>query len=140
MMKTTPEQSKYVYMDKESQHQIDVQVETRYVESQSLPNEDRFVFSYTITIRNDGESSARLLNRHWIITDANGKVQEVRGEGVVGEQPQLNPGETFRYTSGTVLDTPVGSMQGSYDMVDGQGNRFDALIPPFSLARPGSLH
>jgi ApaG protein len=127
-------------MEKESQHQIDVQVETRYVESQSLPNEDRFVFSYTITIRNDGESSARLLNRHWIITDANGKVQEVKGEGVVGEQPQLNPGETFRYTSGTVLDTPVGSMQGSYDMVDGQGNRFDTLIPPFSLARPGSLH
>jgi ApaG protein len=127
-------------MDKESQHQIDVQVETRYVESQSIPNEDRFVFSYTITIRNDGQSSARLLNRHWIITDANGKVQEVRGEGVVGEQPQLNPGETFRYTSGTVLDTPVGSMQGSYDMVDGQGNHFDALIPPFSLARPGSLH
>jgi ApaG protein len=127
-------------MDKEIQHQIDVQVETQYVESQSIPNEDRFVFSYTITIRNDGESTARLLNRHWIITDANGKVQEVRGEGVVGEQPQLNPGETFRYTSGTVLDTPVGSMQGSYDMVDSKGNHFDALIPPFSLARPGSLH
>lgn len=127
-------------MYKETQHQIDVQVETRYVESQSIPNEDRFVFSYTITIRNDGQSSARLLNRHWIITDANGKVQEVRGEGVVGEQPQLNPGETFRYTSGTVLGTPVGSMQGSYDMVDGHGNHFDALIPPFSLARPGSLH
>jgi ApaG protein len=127
-------------MDKEIQHQIDVQVETQYVESQSTPNEDRFVFSYTITIRNVGESSARLLNRHWIITDANGKVQEVRGEGVVGEQPQLNPGETFRYTSGTVLDTPVGSMQGSYDMVDSKGNHFDALVPPFSLARPGSLH
>ncbi|MEW8505658.1 MAG: Co2+/Mg2+ efflux protein ApaG [Candidatus Thiodiazotropha sp.] len=127
-------------MEKPSIHHIDVQVETSYVESQSMPSEDRFVFSYTITIRNDGESSARLMNRHWIITDANGKVQEVRGEGVVGEQPQLNPGETFRYTSGTVLDTPVGSMQGSYDMVDGQGNHFDAQIPPFSLARPGSLH
>ncbi|MCU7918025.1 MAG: Co2+/Mg2+ efflux protein ApaG [Candidatus Thiodiazotropha sp. (ex Dulcina madagascariensis)] len=127
-------------MEKESLHHIDVKVETRYVESQSLPHERRFVFSYTVTIRNDGSTPARLLNRHWIITDANGKIQEVRGEGVVGEQPQLNPGETFRYTSGTILDTPVGSMQGSYDMIDGQGNHFDALIPPFSLARPGSLH
>ncbi|MCU7816916.1 MAG: Co2+/Mg2+ efflux protein ApaG [Candidatus Thiodiazotropha sp. (ex Rostrolucina anterorostrata)] len=127
-------------MDKGSLNHIDVQVETRYVASQSLPNERRFVFSYTVTIRNDGGSSARLLNRHWIITDANGKTHEVRGEGVVGEQPHLHPGETFRYTSGTILDTPVGSMQGSYDMIDGQGNHFDALIPPFSLARPGSLH
>ncbi|MET0089216.1 MAG: Co2+/Mg2+ efflux protein ApaG [Candidatus Thiodiazotropha sp.] len=127
-------------MDKETSHRIAVQVESRYVESQSLPKEQRFVFSYTVTIRNDGPTTARLLKRHWIITDANGKIQEVRGEGVVGEQPQLNPGETFRYTSGTVLDTPVGSMQGSYDMIDAQGNHFDAMIPAFSLARPGSLH
>ncbi|MEW8322784.1 MAG: Co2+/Mg2+ efflux protein ApaG [Candidatus Thiodiazotropha taylori] len=127
-------------MVKETKHHIEVEVETRYIEAQSLPKEQRYVFSYTVTIRNDGESSARLMNRHWIITDANGKTQEVRGEGVVGEQPQLNPGETFRYTSGTVLDTPVGSMQGSYDMIDAQGNHFDALIPAFSLARPGSLH
>ena len=127
-------------MEQERLNHIDVQVETNYMESQSQPDEQRFVFSYTVTIRNEGNIPARLMNRHWIITDANGKVQEVRGEGVVGEQPHLKPGETFRYTSGTVLDTPVGSMQGSYDMVDSQGNHFDALIPPFSLARPGSLH
>ena len=127
-------------MEQESPNHIDVQVETNYMESQSQPDEQRFVFSYTVTIRNEGQASARLMNRHWIITDANGKVQEVRGEGVVGEQPHLNPGETFRYTSGTVLDTPVGSMQGSYDMVDSHGNHFDAMIPAFSLARPGSLH
>ncbi|MCU7842588.1 MAG: Co2+/Mg2+ efflux protein ApaG [Candidatus Thiodiazotropha sp. (ex Monitilora ramsayi)] len=127
-------------MESESPNRIDVQVETNYVESQSQPDEQRFVFSYTVTIRNEGEIPARLMNRHWIITDANGKVQEVRGEGVVGEQPNIKPGETFRYTSGTVLDTPVGSMQGSYDMIDNQGKHFDATIPPFSLARPGSLH
>jgi ApaG protein len=127
-------------MEQESPNHIDVQVETNYMESQSQPEEQRFVFSYTVTIRNEGQASARLMNRHWIITDANGKVQEVRGEGVVGEQLHLNPGETFRYTSGTVLDTPVGSMQGSYDMVDSHGNHFDAMIPAFSLARPGSLH
>lgn len=127
-------------MAQESPNHIDVQVETNYMESQSQPEEQRFVFSYTVTIRNEGMVAARLMNRHWIITDANGKVQEVRGEGVVGEQPHLNPGESFRYTSGTVLDTPVGSMQGSYDMVDSQGNHFDATIPAFSLARPGSLH
>jgi ApaG protein len=127
-------------METERLNHIDVQVETNYMESQSQPEEQRFVFSYTVTIRNEGRVSARLMNRHWIITDANGKVQEVRGEGVVGEQPQLKPGESFRYTSGTVLDTPVGSMQGSYDMVDSLGNHFDALIPAFSLARPGSLH
>ncbi len=127
-------------MDHETLNHIDVQVETNYMETQSQPDEQRFVFSYTVTIRNEGKAPARLMNRHWIITDANGKVQEVRGEGVVGEQPHLKPGESFRYTSGTVLDTPVGSMQGSYDMVDNLGNHFDALIPAFSLARPGSLH
>jgi ApaG protein len=119
---------------------IDVQVETNYMESQSQPDAQRFVFSYTVTITNEGKIPARLMNRHWIITDANGKIQEVRGEGVVGEQPRLKPGETFSYTSGTVLDTPIGSMQGSYDMIDNLGNHFDALIPAFSLARPGSLH
>ncbi|MGD8908334.1 MAG: Co2+/Mg2+ efflux protein ApaG [Chromatiales bacterium] len=127
-------------MESDRLNHIAVQVETDYMESQSQPDEHRFVFSYTVTIRNEGSISARLMNRHWIITDANGKVQEVRGEGVVGEQPQLKPGESFRYTSGTVLDTPVGSMQGSYDMIDSLGNHFDAMIPPFSLARPGSLH
>ena len=127
-------------MQQEATHRIAVQVETDYIENQSSPEKHRFVFSYTITIRNEGSEAAKLINRHWIITDANGKVQEVKGKGVVGEQPHLLPGETFRYTSGTVLDTPVGSMQGSYDMIDNQGNHFDAEIPPFSLARPGSLH
>lgn len=127
-------------MTREKPHQIDVQVETDYIESQSVPEKHRYVFSYTITIRNDGSNNAKLLNRHWIITNANGQVQEVKGEGVVGEQPNLRPGESFRYTSGTVLDTPVGSMQGTYDMIDNLGNHFDAMIPPFSLAMPGSLH
>lgn len=127
-------------MNQESPHQIAVLVETDYIENQSAPAKQRYVFSYTITIRNEGSEAAKLLNRHWIITDADGKVQEVEGKGVVGEQPHLRPGETFRYTSGTVLATPVGSMQGTYDMVDNAGNHFDAPIPPFSLARPGSLH
>jgi len=123
-----------------SRHQISVDVDTRYVEDQSDPIEGRFVFAYTITIRNEGEVPAKLLARHWIITDANGKVQEVRGEGVVGEQPHLKPGQGFRYTSGAVLETPVGAMQGSYQMVSDDGERFDAPIAPFTLAMPGTLH
>jgi ApaG protein len=97
------------------------------------------VFSYTITIRNEGNASARLLTRHWIITDANGKVQEVRGDGVVGEQPYLKPGQGFRYSSGAVLETPVGAMQGSYEMITDEGMRFDAPIAAFRLAMPGIL-
>ncbi len=118
---------------------IRVDVETSYVPEQSDPAEPRYVFSYTITIRNEGHAPARLLRRHWIITDANGKVQEVRGDGVVGEQPYLKPGEGFRYSSGTVIETPVGVMQGSYQMVADDGNRFDAPIAPFRLAKPGVL-
>ena len=97
------------------------------------------MFSYTITIRNEGSVSARLLTRHWVITDANGKVQEVRGDGVVGEQPHLKPGQGFRYSSGAVLETPVGAMQGSYQMVTDEGMRFDAPIAVFRLAMPGIL-
>lgn len=119
---------------------IRVDVETAYVEEQSDPQDGRFVFSYTITIRNDGPTPARLLTRHWIITDANGKVQEVRGDGVVGEQPYLKPGQGFRYSSGAVIETPVGAMQGSYQMIDDDGAQFDAPIPPFRLAIPGVLH
>jgi len=118
-------------------NKIRVEVETSYVDEQSDPNERRYVFSYTITIRNEGAVPARLLTRHWIITDANGKVQEVRGDGVVGEQPHLKPGQGFRYSSGAVLDTPVGAMQGSYEMIDDDGQRFDAPIEPFRLAMPG---
>jgi ApaG protein len=119
---------------------IKVDVETNYVEDQSDPRERRYVFAYTITIRNEGRVPARLLTRHWIITDANGKVQEVRGDGVVGEQPYLKPGQGFRYSSGAVLETPVGAMQGTYQMVSDDGQHFDAPIQPFRLAMPGLLH
>ncbi|MBK7251190.1 MAG: Co2+/Mg2+ efflux protein ApaG [Gammaproteobacteria bacterium] len=122
------------------EHRIRVEVETAYLDDQSEPQEQRFVFSYTITIRNEGEVAARLLARHWVITDANGKVQEVRGDGVVGEQPYLKPGQGFRYSSGAVLETPVGAMQGSYQMLADDGLQFDAPIPPFRLAMPGVLH
>jgi ApaG protein len=122
-----------------SANKIRVDVETAYVDEQSDPNEQRFVFSYTITIRNEGAVPARLLTRHWIITDANGKVQEARGDGVVGEQPHLKPGQGFRYTSGAVIETPVGAMQGTYEMIDDAGQRFDAPIQPFRLAMPGIL-
>jgi ApaG protein len=121
-------------------HKIRVDVDTSYLEDQSDPKERRYVFSYTITIRNEGKVPARLLTRHWIITDSNGKVQEVRGEGVVGEQPYLKPGQGFRYSSGAVLETPVGAMQGSYQMVADDGAQFDAPIPAFRLAMPGLLH
>lgn len=119
---------------------IRVSVETSYVPDQSDPDNHRYVFSYTITIRNEGREAAKLLRRHWIITDANGKVQEVRGDGVVGEQPHLAPGEGFRYSSGAILETPVGTMQGSYQMVADDGESFDAPIAPFRLAVPGLLH
>lgn len=119
---------------------ISVEVESRYVEEASTPTEQRYVFSYTITIRNHGDTPATLLTRHWVITDGHNKVQEVRGEGVVGEQPHIAPGDTFRYTSGTVLDTPIGTMEGSYQMVSDDGSRFDAPIPLFTLIQPHSLH
>jgi ApaG protein len=119
---------------------VEVDVETHYIEAQSAPEQDRYVFSYTVTIRNTGQQAARLLTRHWIINDANGNVQEVHGEGVVGEQPYLRPGESFQYTSGTVIETPVGSMEGSYQMVDDDGNPFDAPIPAFTLSLPNALH
>jgi ApaG protein len=121
-------------------HEIKIQVATHYVDDQSEPEVGRFVFAYTITIENSGDIPAKLMSRHWLITDANGKVQEVKGDGVVGEQPYLHPGETFRYSSGAVLDTPVGAMQGSYRMQADNGTGFDAQIPPFTLAVPGMLH
>ena len=123
-----------------SHYTIEIAVETDFVDEQSEPDEDRYVFAYTVTIRNVGTVAARLLTRHWIITDANGHVQEVRGEGVVGEQPHLQPGEGFRYTSAAMIETPVGSMQGSYQMVADDGFHFDAEIPAFSLSIPHTLH
>lgn len=119
---------------------INVEVETSYVPEQSDPGDDRYVFSYTITVRNDGEEAARLIQRHWLITDANGRTQEVHGDGVLGQQPHLKPGQGFRYSSGTVLETPVGAMQGRYEMVGDDGTRFDAPIPPFRLSMPGILN
>ena len=124
----------------ENRHNIQVQVTTQYVDEQSKPDSDRYVFAYTITITNNGDVGAQLISRHWIITDANGKIQEVNGDGVVGEQPHLNPGEQFRYSSGTVLETPVGAMQGLYRMEAEGGLFFDAPIAPFTLAVPGLLH
>ena len=119
---------------------IAIDVATNYIDDQSEPDSDRYVFAYTITISNNGELPARLISRHWVITDANGKVQEVTGDGVVGEQPHLNPGEVFRYSSGAVLETPVGAMQGLYRMEADNGVNFDAPIAPFTLAVPGLLH
>lgn len=124
----------------EKPHDIRIKVATNYVDDQSEPDADRYVFAYTITISNDGDVPAKLLSRHWVITDANGKVQEVSGDGVVGEQPHLNPGERFRYSSGAVLETPVGAMQGLYRMETDGGASFDAPIDPFTLAVPGLLH
>lgn len=122
------------------QHVIDVDVVTEYVPAQSVPEENRYVFAYTITLRNTGTVSARLLTRRWLITDANGAVQDVYGEGVVGEHPYLHPGEGFRYTSSAMIQTPVGSMQGSYQMLGDDGVAFDAPIRPFRLAVPRTLH
>lgn len=119
---------------------IRIDVETSYLGEQSDPREQRYVFAYTITIRNEGGLSATLLTRHWIITDANGAVKEVRGDGVVGEQPRLEPGQGFRYSSGAILETPVGTMEGTYHMIDEQGQQFTAPIPLFRLAMPGILH
>ena len=124
----------------EARHQLVVEVETRYLEEQSEPAAQRFVFAYTITMRNNGQVAAKLLTRHWLITDANGEVQEVHGEGVVGEQPHLKPGQGFRYSSGAILETPVGTMHGSYQMLGDDGEQFDAPIPAFRLAIPGVLH
>jgi len=119
---------------------IQIDVQTRYVEEQSNPEQDYYVFAYTITIRNLGKQGAKLLTRHWIITDSNQKVQEVRGEGVVGEQPELAPGEQFVYTSGTMLETSVGTMKGSYHMLAEDGSYFDAEIDEFILSTPRVLH
>ena len=119
---------------------INVDVDTLYIESESSPANSQYVFAYTITITNEGTEAAKLMTRHWVITDANGHVEEVHGDGVVGEQPYLKPGEGFQYTSGAVLKTPVGTMSGSYQMVADNGSNFDAEIPEFILSSPRTLH
>lgn len=121
-------------------HSIEIDAVSRYLESQSAPEAGRYVFSYTITIRNAGTVPARLLSRHWVITDSDGKVQEVRGDGVVGEQPHLVPGQSFRYTSAAMIETPLGTMRGEYQMLSDDGQHFDAEIAPFVLAIPRVLH
>lgn len=126
--------------DSNTRYRIDVSVQTQYIPDQSDPDNERHVFAYTITIANTGAVAARLHSRHWYITDADGQVQEVVGEGVVGEKPHLEPGETFEYTSGTVLRTAVGSMHGNYSLVADDGQPFDAEIPPFGLSVPQMLH
>ncbi|HWO22899.1 MAG TPA: Co2+/Mg2+ efflux protein ApaG [Kofleriaceae bacterium] len=115
---------------------IRVNVQSHYLSEQSSPRDDRYVFAYTIRISNEGTRTAQLRTRHWIITDARGVVEEVRGDGVVGEQPRLSPGESFEYTSGCVLNTSVGTMHGTYRMWRDDGSYFDAVIAPFSLASP----
>lgn len=121
-------------------NKIIVDASPNYIEAQSSPAEGRYVFAYTITITNAGTLPAKLLTRHWLITDANGKIQEVRGDGVIGEQPYLKPGESFRYTSGAMIETPVGTMQGEYTMRSDDGNQFNASIPRFTLSIPRTLH
>ncbi len=121
-------------------YNIQVKVETTYIAEQSIPEQDRFIFAYTITITNRGSIAATLMRRHWTITDADNKVQEIHGDGVVGEQPLIQPGESYRYTSGAMLETPVGCMEGNYDMIADDGVEFDVKIPVFSLSIPHTLH
>ena len=117
-----------------------VQVQSVYIEAQSAPDEERYVFAYTVTIRNLGRESVQLLGRYWLITNGNGRETEVQGEGVVGVQPHIEPGNEYQYTSGAVLETPLGTMQGHYDMVDANGNPFSIDIPVFRLAVPALIH
>ena len=119
---------------------VHIQVESEFLADQSAPEESRYAFAYTITINNTGDEAVRLLNRHWIITDGDNQVQEVQGEGVVGKQPLIEPGESFSYTSGAVIDTAVGTMEGSYEMISASGRRFIAPSGIFSLAQRSALH
>lgn len=119
---------------------IGVEVQARYLEDQSEPEHDRYVFAYTVRLQNRGAAAARLLGRHWIITDGLGQVREVDGDGVVGQQPNLEPGQAFEYTSGAVLETDIGTMHGSYRMVAEDGTPFETPIPAFTLTVPRTLH
>lgn len=127
-------------MPNANKYRIEIHPAPQFIPEQSDPDNDRYVFTYTITIRNTGEIPAQLISRHWIITDANNEIQEVRGLGVIGKQPLLKPGESFEYTSGTAMPTPLGTMKGTYQMVAEDGTRFEAEIPEFVLAIPRVLH
>ncbi|MGK0441713.1 MAG: ApaG protein [Pseudohongiellaceae bacterium] len=121
-------------------HNIDIDVATAFLDQQSAPEYNRYAFSYTITISNQSTQTVKLLSRHWLITDSDERIQEVRGEGVVGEQPSIAPGYSFQYTSGAVLETAAGTMEGSYQMISESGELFDAPITLFSLIHPSALH
>lgn len=127
-------------MNLDKKQDIHVDTDASFITSSSEPEAARYVFAYTITIENKGSIGAKLLSRHWVITDSNGKIQEVHGEGVIGEQPYLKPGEKYQYTSGAVIETSIGAMQGSYEMLDDDGVKFDAIINTFSLSIPRTLH
>lgn len=127
-------------MNEKSATAIDIDVTSRFDADHSKPADGRYVFAYTVTLRNTGKRPARLLTRHWVITDANGKVEEVHGDGVVGEQPWMKPGERYQYTSGAILETAVGTMHGSYEMITDDGMEFEATIPRFVLSIPRTLH
>ncbi len=127
-------------MAQDKRYEVSVSPQAQYLADQSDEPAGRFVFAYTITLRNTGTVPAQLISRHWVITDANSQVQEVRGLGVIGEQPLLAPGESFQYTSGAAIATPVGTMRGTYQMVAEDGTRFDAPIPEFTLSIPRTLH
>jgi ApaG protein len=126
-------------MSRKTRH-LKVDVKTMYLQDHSQPDADRYTFAYTVTMRNTGTVAAKLLGRRWIITDANGKMVEVVGEGVVGEHPYLRPGEAFEYTSAATIETPVGTMHGSYQLLADDGMPFEAPIAAFSLAIPRTLH
>ena len=140
MIDETHDDSGTMSSTRQTDYDIHVSVETHYLANQSDPSEDRYLFAYTITITNHGLIGAQLLRRHWIVTDGDENVQNVRGDGVVGEQPHLLPGEYYRYTSGTVLETPVGTMEGSYQMIADDGTQFDAQIPVFVLSAKRVFH
>ena len=123
-------------MESQITENVEVQAESFFLEEHSKPEENHFVFAYKIRIKNHGNQTLQLLSRHWVITDSNGEVEEIRGEGVVGEQPVLQPNESFKYTSGTIIETPVGTMQGEYQMEAENGYKFEAEIPMFSLKVP----
>jgi ApaG protein len=127
-------------MTTEKINNIAIGVETRFLVQESQPEKERYLFSYTITIKNNGISAARLLSRYWKITGGNGQEQEVEGDGVIGLHPYLAPEQEFTYTSAAMLDTPVGMMQGHYMMVDDNGERFEVTIPAFTLSAPQTLH
>src|SRR3546814_13008992 len=127
-------------MDETADYTLEIQIATRFLDEESEPDDDRYVFAYTIRIRNLGRLPAQLLARHWVITDANGTVEEVRGDGLVGEQPRIAPGEHFTYTSGAVLATAVSTLDGSFGLVGATGTQFAPPIPPFTLSMPPTLH